>query len=40
MTFDSYQKDTIEVDKTSNYYLESIDNENYVRSKLVKRKSL
>lgn len=38
MTFDSYQKDTIEVDKTSNYYLESIDNENYVRSKLVKER--
>lgn len=38
MTFDTYQKDTIEVDKTSNYYLESIDNENYVRSKLVKER--
>lgn len=38
MSFDSYQRDTIEVDKTSNYYLESIDNENYVRSKLVKER--
>jgi len=36
--FSSYRKDTIEVDKSSNYYFESMDNENYVRSKLVKEK--
>lgn len=33
-----YYKETIEVDKASNYYSESIDNENYIRSKLVKEK--
>lgn len=36
--FAYYHKDSIEVDKSSNYYFESIDNENYVRSKLVKEK--
>jgi len=36
--FSLYYKDTIEVDKSSNYYFESIDNENYIRSKLVKDK--
>jgi hypothetical protein len=35
---DGYYKETIEVDKASNYYFESIDNENYIRSKLVKEK--
>lgn len=34
----SYHKDTIEVDKSSNYYFESIDNEKYVRTKLVKER--
>jgi hypothetical protein len=33
-----FHKDSIEVDKSSNYYFESIDNENYTRSKLVKEK--
>lgn len=37
-TFDVYQKDTIEVDRSSNYYFESIDNEKYIRAKLVKEK--
>jgi hypothetical protein len=37
-SFDSYQRDTIEVDKSSNYYFESIDNEKYIRSKQVKEK--
>jgi len=36
--FSFYHKDTIEVDKSSNYYFESIDNENYVRTKLVKER--
>lgn len=38
LSFEIYQKDTIEVDKSSNYYFESIDNEKYIRSKLVKEK--
>ena len=33
-----YYKETIEVDKSSNYYFESIDNERYIRAKLVKEK--
>ncbi len=37
-TIDMYQKDTIEVDRSSNYYFESIDNEKYIRSKEVKEK--
>jgi len=37
-SFDLYQKDTIEVDRSSNYYFESIDNEKYIRAKLVKEK--
>jgi hypothetical protein len=36
--FALYHKDSIEVDKSSNYYFESIDNENYVRTKLVKER--
>jgi hypothetical protein len=36
--FEGYQKDTIEVDKSSSYYFESVDNEKYIRSKLVKEK--
>ena len=36
--FAYYHKESIEVDKSSNYYFESIDNESYVRSKLVKEK--
>ena len=36
--FSMYHKDTIEVDKSSNYYFESIDNENYIRTKLVKER--
>jgi hypothetical protein len=36
--FAFYHKDSIEVDKSSNYYFESIDNENYVRTKLVKER--
>jgi hypothetical protein len=36
--FAYYHKETIEVDKSSNYYFESIDNESYIRSKLVKEK--
>ena len=36
--FSLYHKETIEVDKSSNYYFESIDNEKYIRSKLVKEK--
>jgi hypothetical protein len=31
-------KDSIEVDKSSNYHFESIDNEMYVRNKLVKER--
>ena len=34
----TYTKDTIEVDKTSSYHHESINNEVYIRSKLVKEK--
>lgn len=40
-TFDgyvNYRKDTIEVDKSSAYHTESIDNEAYVRAKLVKER--
>ena len=33
-----YYKESIEVDKSSNYYFESIDNETYIRAKLVKEK--
>ena len=33
-----YHKDTIEVDKSSQYYFESIYNESYIRSKLVKER--
>lgn len=33
-----YYKESIEVDKSSNYYFESIDNERYIRSKLVKER--
>jgi hypothetical protein len=33
-----YYKESIEVDKSSNYYFESIDNEQYIRSKLVKER--
>ena len=33
-----YFNDTFEVDKSSNYYTESIDNESYVRNKLVREK--
>ena len=36
--FSGYYRDTIEVDKSSNYHFESIDNEMYVRSKLVKER--
>jgi hypothetical protein len=36
--FAYYHKESIEVDKSSNYYFESIDNENYVRTKLVKER--
>jgi len=36
--FAYYHKDSIEVDKSSSYYFESIDNESYVRSKLVKER--
>jgi len=36
--FSMYHKDSIEVDKSSNYYFESIDNESYVRTKLVKER--
>lgn len=36
--FALYHKESIEVDKSSNYYFESIDNESYVRTKLVKEK--
>ena len=36
--FGMYRKDNIEVDKSSNYYFESIDNEKYIRSKLVKER--
>jgi hypothetical protein len=36
--FALYHKESIEVDKSSNYYFESIDNESYVRTKLVKER--
>jgi hypothetical protein len=36
--FDMYHKDTIEVDKSSSYYFESMDNEKYIRAKLVKER--
>ncbi len=36
--FAAYYKESIEVDKSSIYHHESIDNENYVRTKLVKEK--
>jgi hypothetical protein len=35
---DSYHNDTIEVDKSSNYHFESINNESYVRNKQLKDK--
>lgn len=37
-SYASYRKDTIEVDKSSNYHTESIDNESYIRAKLVKER--
>lgn len=37
-SFSNYRKDTIEVDKSSSYHTESIDNEAYVRAKLVKER--
>jgi len=37
-SFDTYHKDTIEVDRSSNYYFESIDNEKYIRAKQVKER--
>lgn len=37
-SFEVFQKDTIEVDRSSNYYFESIDNEKYIRAKQVKEK--
>ena len=36
--FALYHKESIEVDKSSNYYFESIDNENYIRTKLLKER--
>lgn len=36
--FSTYFKDTIEVDKSSVYHSESMDNESYVRAKLVKER--
>lgn len=36
--FAFYHKESIEVDKSSSYYFESIDNEAYVRTKLVKER--
>lgn len=36
--FSLYYKETIEVDKSSSYHTESIDNESYVRAKLVKER--
>ncbi len=36
--FSGYYKDTIEVDKSSSYHTESIDNETYIRTKLVKER--
>lgn len=37
-SFGMYYKESIEVDKSSNYYFESVDNERYIRAKLVKEK--
>ena len=36
--YTNYHRDSIEVDKSSNYYFESIDNESYIRQKLVKER--
>jgi hypothetical protein len=36
--FSGYYKETIEVDRGSNYHFESIDNETYIRTKLVKER--
>lgn len=36
--FSGYYKESIEVDRASNYYFESIDNEVYIRTKLVKER--
>ena len=36
--FSTYYKESIEVDKSSLYHTESIDNETYIRSKLVKER--
>lgn len=36
--FAAYYKETIEVDKSSAYHTESIDNESYIRAKLVKER--
>lgn len=36
--YSGYYKETMEVDRGSNYHLESMDNEVYIRSKLVKEK--
>ena len=36
--FSGYYKESIEVDRTSNYHFESIDNEIYIRTKLVKER--
>jgi len=36
--FSGYYKESIEVDRGSNYYFESIDNEVYIRTKLVKER--
>ena len=36
--YTNYHKDSIEVDKSSNYYFESVDNESYIRQKLVKER--
>jgi hypothetical protein len=36
--FSGYYKESIEVDRASNYYSESIDNEVYIRTKLVKER--
>ena len=36
--YTNYYKDSIEVDKSSNYYFESVDNESYIRQKLVKER--
>ena len=37
-SFVLYHKETIEVDNSSNYYIESIENESYIRTKMVKEK--